>query len=179
MVAGSLGKVKSKVEGKKKEKDKPFWQRRIERNIGEWQKDLGKVEEIRKGTKLKAEVMSRLVEKYDLLEKGCLVVATHLKNKIQSSSVKIKHFTEKKLQHRQNTLFKSNQSQVYKELSGRTKTVNPCPDAADAKAYWGGIWSEGKGYNRKADWLSEVAEELDGKVRAMENIEVRMEDLLK
>ena len=30
-----------------------------------------------------------------------------------------------------------------------------------------------------ADWLSEVKEELDGNVRAMENIEVRMEDILK
>ena len=35
LVADSLGKVKSKVEGKK-EKGKPFWQRRVERNIGEW-----------------------------------------------------------------------------------------------------------------------------------------------
>ena len=108
-------------------------------NIGEWRKDLGRVEEVRKGTKLKAEVMSRFVHKYDLLEKGCLADATLLKNKIQSGSVKIKHFTEKTLQHRQNTLFKSNQSQVYKELSGKTKTVNPSPDAAEAKAYWGGI----------------------------------------
>ena len=31
---------------------------------------MGRVEEIRKETKLKAEVMSRLVDKYDLLEKG-------------------------------------------------------------------------------------------------------------
>ena len=47
--------------------------------------------------KLKDEVMSRLVEKYHLLEKGCLAVVTLLKNKIQSGSVKIKHFTEKTL----------------------------------------------------------------------------------
>ena len=94
LVADSLGKVKSKVEGKKKEKEKPFWQRRAERNIGEWQKNLGRVEEIRNGTKLKAEVMSRLVEKYNLFEKGCLAVATLLKNKIQSGSAKIKYFTD-------------------------------------------------------------------------------------
>ena len=82
LVADSLGKIKSKVESKKKEKGKLLWQRRVERNIGEWQKDLGRVEEIRKGTKLKAEVMSRLVDKYDLIEKGCLVVLTFI-NKLQ------------------------------------------------------------------------------------------------
>ena len=82
LVADSLGKIKSKVESKKKEKGKLLWQRRVERNIGEWQKDLGRVEEIKKGTKLKAEVMSRLVDKYDLIEKGCLVVLTFI-NKLQ------------------------------------------------------------------------------------------------
>ena len=52
----------------------------MERNIVEWRKDLGRVEEVRKGTKLKNEVMRRLVDKYDLLVKGCLVIVTLLKN---------------------------------------------------------------------------------------------------
>ena len=140
LVAEGLDKIEKKVEGKNKEKGEPFWQRRGVRNIVEWRKDLGRVEEVRKGTKLKDEVMLRLVDKYGLFEKGCLAVVTLLKNKIQSGSVKIKHFTEKTLQHRQNTHFKSNQSQVYKELSRKTKTDNPSPDAAEAKAFWSGIW---------------------------------------
>ena len=34
------------------------------------EKRSGRVEEVRKGAKLKDEVMRRLVDKYDLLEKG-------------------------------------------------------------------------------------------------------------
>ena len=162
MGAEELGKIKKKVEGKNKQKGKPFWQRSVERNIAEWRKDLGRVEEVKKGTKLKDEVMHRLVDKYDLLEKGHLAIVTLLTNKIQSGSVKIKHFTEKTLQHRQNTIFKSNQSQVYKELSGKTKTDNPSPDAAEAKAFWSGIWSEGKVHNGEAKWLGEAKEEMKG-----------------
>ena len=72
LVAEGLGKIKKKAEGKNKEKDKPFWKRRVERNIVEWRKDLGRVEEVRKGTKLKDKAMRRLIDKYDLLEKWCL-----------------------------------------------------------------------------------------------------------
>ena len=93
-----------------------------------------------------------------------------LKNKIQSGSVKIKHFTEKMLQHRQNTLFQSNQSQVYKELIGKTKTDNPSPDAAEAKTFWSGIWSEGKIHNSEAKWLGEVKKERKGRFEAWQKL---------
>ena len=120
LVAEGLAKIKKKTGGKNKEKGKPFWQRRVERNVVEWTKDLGRVEAVMKGTKLKDEVMRRLADKYDLLEKGCLAVITLLKNKIQSGSVKIKHFTQKTLQHRQNTLFKKATSyKSTKNLVGR------------------------------------------------------------
>ena len=128
---------------------------------------------------MKDEVMRRLVAKYDLLEKGCLAILKLLKNRIQSGSVKIKLFTEKTLQHRQNTLFKSNQLQVYKELSGKTKTDNPSPDAAAAKAFWSGIWSEEMVHNGEAKWLVDVKEEMKEKVRGMADIVVKIEDVVK
>ena len=85
--------------------------------------------------------------------------------------MEIKLFTEKMLQHRQNTFLQSNQSQVYQELSGKTKTDNPSPDAAKAKAFWSGIWSEGKVHNGEAKRLGEVKEEMK-EVRGMANIVV-------
>ena len=140
---------------------------------------MGRIEEIMKEMKLKDEEMRRLFDKYDLLEKGRLAVVTLLKIKIQSSSVKIKHFTEKTLRHGQNTLFKSDQLQVHKELSRKTKTDNPSPDAAKAKAFWNGIWSEGKIHNGEAKWLGEVKEEIKEKVRDMVDIVVKIENVVK
>lgn len=85
-------------------------------------------------------------------------------NKIKAGSVKLKHFAEKTLQHCHNTLFKTNQSQVYKELSGVTRSDNPSPDAKEARAFWSGIWSNQHLHNSEAEWLKDVKEELDGKV---------------
>ena len=57
MVADGLGKV-NRTNGKKiKEKSKSYWQRRVERNIVEWRKDLSRIEEIRKGTVVKEGTM--------------------------------------------------------------------------------------------------------------------------
>ena len=73
------GKV---ADGKSKEKEKPHWQRRIEKSIGEWRKYLGRVEELRKSGKLNDKAVEKLEKKYNLLEKGCLSVSPFRKNKI-------------------------------------------------------------------------------------------------
>ena len=97
VVVEALGMMReNKANGKKKkEKGKPYWQRRVEKNIVKWRGDLSRVEEMRKGVTLKEGLMKELNKKYDVVEKGCLVVSTLLKNKITSASVKIKNFKDK------------------------------------------------------------------------------------
>ena len=75
---------------------------------------------MRKSWKLNDEAIEKLSKKYNLLEKGCLSMSAFLKNKIQIGSIKIKNFENKVQQQRRNQLFKNNQSQLYKELSGST-----------------------------------------------------------
>ena len=143
---GLIGKKKGKME-----KVKPWWQRRLERSIEEWRKDLGRIEEIRKGTEVKRKIMDYLVRRYDLVRKGTTTVSTCLKNKIQSASTKIRTFVGKCVALRQNNLFKNNQSQLYKELGGSaTGGANQVPSATEAKEFWGGIWSTEKVHDRSA-----------------------------
>ena len=96
VVTEELGMIGGKVgDGKRKEKKKTHWQRRIEKSIGKWRKNLYKVKELRKSEKLNDEAMEKLDKKYNLLEKGCFSMSTFLKNKIQTGSIKIKHFENK------------------------------------------------------------------------------------
>ena len=44
LVAEGLGKIAKQTKSKGKEKGKPYWQRRVERNIVEWRKDLSRVD---------------------------------------------------------------------------------------------------------------------------------------
>ena len=96
VVTEELGMIGGKVgDGSRKEKKKPHWQQRIGKSVGEWRKDLGRVEELRKSGTLNDEAMEKLDKKYNLFEKGCLSVSMFLKNKIQTGSIKIKNFENK------------------------------------------------------------------------------------
>jgi len=61
VVAYRLGLIRrKKVEVKKK----PWWQRRLEWNIKEWRKDLGRVNEIKKGSNVRKVVKDRLERRW-------------------------------------------------------------------------------------------------------------------
>ena len=140
VVALRLGlKLGKRKKGKAK---KPMWQRRIEASITRWRGHLSKVEEIRKGKKVGEKIRNELERKYQLTERGAMTVSTFLKNKIQAGSTKIRWFVEKKVARRQNDLFRNNQKQLYKELSGDAKSItDEPPDAAESRKFWSEIWS--------------------------------------
>ena len=177
MVADRLGLIGRKKGKKKNEKGKPYWQRRIEKSIVEWRKDLGRVEEIRRGTEVGNKVRERLERKYSLLEKGALSVSTLLRNKIHSGSTKIKWYVGKCVARRQNNLFKNNQSQLYGELGGGTRDGNnSTPNADESREFWSRIWSVDKEHDAKASWLKDVRSEFDG-VQRQDEVVVGLEDV--
>lgn len=163
VVADRLGLMKKK-KGKKYERmNKPRWQRRIEKSIVEWRKDLSRVEELKSGKLLGNIVMNRLIRKYQVVEKGVVAVATLLKGKIKSGSSKIKCYVDSCTKVRQNNLFKNNQRQLYKELGGKANLgPTEAPDAEEATKFWSGIWSVEKNHNADASWLGEVRDRMSG-----------------
>ena len=175
VVARRLGlKVRDR---KKTEFRKPWWQRRIERSIGEWRKDLGRIEEIRKGTDVGERVLVLLERRYQLRDRGALSVISFLKGKIKAGSTKIRWFVEKKVARRQNTLFKNNQSQLYKELGGKASGgTKETPDAAGTLDFWSSIWSEEMEHDREVNWLTEIREKMED-VRAQDDVMISLEDV--
>ena len=78
---------------------------------------------------------------------------------------------------RQNTLFKTNQSQLYKELgskanSGPTQSAN----ASEAMRFSNGIWSVEKRHNEDACWLDEVRDRI-GNLEKQEKVKINVEDV--
>ena len=164
---------------KKAEERKPWWQRRIEGNIVRWRKDLARVEEIRKGSKVRDKVKSELEKRYQMTDRGALAVSGFLKNKIHAGSVKIRWYVEKRVARRQNNLFQNNQRQLYKELGGDAKgRTNDIPDAAESREFWGNIWSAEIEHDRDASWLNDI-KEMFADVAAQEDVTIEMDDVRK
>ena len=135
------------------------------------------MEELKKSGKLNDEAMKKLDKKYNVLEKGYLLVSMFLKNKIQTGNIKIKNFENKMQQQWHNQLFKNNQSQLYKELSGSINQENTPLNAAGAVKFWENIWSREKEHNREASWLNEVRRTMVG-CGQQEDVVVTEEDVV-
>ena len=165
--------------GKKRQAKDPWWKRRIEKSIVMWRGHLSKVEEIRKGRKVGEKVRAELERKYQLTERGAMSVSTFLKNKIQAGSTKIRWHEDKNGARRQNTLFRNNQKQLFKELGGNTNGgANEVPDAAESKTFWEGIWSVEVQHNDDASWLGDIRQQMRG-VKKMEDVVVELEGVKK
>ena len=157
VVAERLGLLRERKGARQTKKD-PWWKRRIESSIVQWRKDLSKIEELRRGRWKPSESARKRMDKlYGLTEKGAKDVGSFLKSKIHSGSVKLQRYLKKSVQFHQNTLFKNNQSTLYKELNGISQDRNnPAPDAQEANAFWSGIWSEAGRHDADAEWLGKV-----------------------
>ncbi|MEM7298655.1 MAG: reverse transcriptase domain-containing protein [Bacteroidota bacterium] len=155
---------------------KPWWQRRLEEKVEQWRKDISRVERIQEGVKLKTKTMLELERRYSLTKAGTQSVLSLIKRKLQSASTKIKWHLEANLRTRQNTLFKNNQSYLYKELGGSTASKSEGPDGEEARTFWGNIWSNEVDFNREATWLPGIKEGFSS-VRPQEDIETTIDDM--
>ena len=162
VVAERLG-LKKKIAGGRKEKEEPWWKRRIEKKVKEWRKDLSRIEELRrKNWKPSEAERTRMNKVYDLDCKGANEVCALLKSKIFSSSIKVKRFEERKIQFHQNTLFKNSQSKLYEELNGKSRGNVEVPNPKEATKFWADIWSKPGSYAEDAAWLDgKSKEEID------------------
>ena len=114
------------------------------------------MEEVKIGICVNVTERERLDRVYGLTERGTTGVGVFLRSKIQAGSTKIRRYLERNIQFHQNNLFKNNQSNLYKGLSGSTTGNNPAPDAQEATEFWSGIWSESGGHERDAEWLTNL-----------------------
>jgi len=174
VVCERLGLMKPKKEQLRSKK--PWWQRRLEKSIVQWRKDLGRLDEMKKGVDLKERVKSELENRYKLRERGSRSVVTFLENKIKAASSKIKSFVNSNLKSRQNTLFQNNQTQLYKELGGKGGNQNEAPNKEDALNFWSKIWSEEGVLNEEPTWMSEIEDYLS-EVEKQEDVCITLQDV--
>ncbi|XP_066934090.1 uncharacterized protein [Clytia hemisphaerica] len=175
IVCERLGLLKEK--GEKLKSKKPWWQRRLEGSIQQWRKDLGRVNEIKNGKTLKRKTLDELERRYQITERGTRAVTVFLETKVKAASNKIKFFVERNLTNRHNTLYKNNQSYLYKELSG-SKKFDKAPKEDEAREFWSNIWSMEGDFNEKAGWLEDVSEKFD-RVEGQGDVVITSSDVKK
>ena len=108
--------------GLKQRKDKvsqePFWKRRVQRDINELQKTVGKLNRYVRGKIKDDKKLEQIFKKYHVKKKGVKVVMEELKQRITAKGAKMDRYEKWISQFRINRMFSSNQKRVFMELNG-------------------------------------------------------------
>ena len=101
-----------------------------------------------------------------------------LKQRMIAKSAKIKRYDQRINQFRQNRIFSVDQKKIYKELNGSEARTNEVPDAEESRRFWGDIWTVEKEHNTRAEWLSELKDEIKGR-HSQEGVTISIENVRK
>ena len=175
-VTEQLGLKKTEFRAKKD----PWWKRRIEDDIKRIRNDVNILQRDVRGelSHKKSEKLQRLKEKYRVNKKGIKTVVEELKQRMIAKSAKIKRYDQRINQFRQNRIFSVDQKKIYKELNGSEARTNEVPDAEESRRFWGDIWTVEKEHNTRAEWLSELKDEIKGR-HSQEGVTIGIENVRK
>ena len=163
--------------GKRSQKREPMWKRRLESQIKGMRADLSRVEVLLRGKTVKEQHRRRLEQKYKLSENGLKYVSEDLKQRIIAKSKKLQRYINRNKQFVQNRMFETDQRRFYEELDGNRNSSQVTPDPEEARQYWNGIWGEETTYEKDAEWLQKVREEVEP--LQQDNISITVETVIQ
>ena len=119
----------------------------------------------------------RLNRKHRVTQKGLQVVTEEMKQRVTALAARLQRYEARVKQWRPNRLFRTNQRQLYDELSNKTRGEQVVPNAEESREFWGQLWDRPGQHNKDARWLTSQKEEGQG-VPQQANVEITP-DILK
>jgi len=163
----------------KRKRQEPWWKRRLEGQIRDLNRDLGRVNALFEKKAVKKKESDELQRKHKLKQKGLQIVKEELKQRIKAKSGKIARYNQRIKQYQQNRQFKNNEAGFYKRLSNEgIQSESEVPERNQAKQFWTDLWSTDIVHNRKAKWLEDFKMKMNVE-RGQGEVNITREKILK
>ena len=98
----------------KGEKKQPSWKRWLESQVKEFNKNLGRINALLEGKKMKKKLQDKLQRRYKLKEKGKPTVKEEILQRIKAKTAKINKYQQRVSQFQQYRFFRINDGWFYK-----------------------------------------------------------------
>ena len=102
----------------KSEKKHPWWKRRLESQVKELNKDLGKLNALLEGKIMKKKHKDNLQKRYKLKEKGKRKVKEEILQRTKAKTAKINRYQQKVGQFQKSKFLRNNGGRFYKQIDG-------------------------------------------------------------
>ena len=174
-----LGAKNKKIDGRKK----PWWKKRLARQVKEMNKDLGRINSLIHKKTVKKRHQDALHRKYRVQQKGLQIVKEEIRQRIKAKIAMISRYQQRINQYQQNRMFKNNESRFYQQLNNEDEQNkdNAIPDADESKQFWSEIWDKEVEHNRRAEWLSDFKNKMENtpKQQRVEITEPKVKKILR
>ena len=111
--------------------------------VKELNKDLGRLNVLLEGEKMRKKHQNNLQKTYKLKEKGKPKVKEEILQRITAKTAKINRYQQRVNQFQQNRFFRNNEGQFYKQIDGSEEGEEiVILDAQEAKTFWTDIWAK-------------------------------------
>ena len=165
LIYGGSVIVNEMVGMKRKEnhtRKQPWWKRRLEQQFTDLNRDLGRVNAMIQGKRIKQKHTHYLQNRYKIKQKGFGVAREEIKQRIAAKTAKIKRYSDRISQYQQNRTFQNNQKRFYQNVDcGEKQKESQAPQSEQARDLWSSIWSKKVDHNKEAKWLQGFRKEME------------------
>ena len=140
----------------------PWWKRRLEQQTTDLNRDLGRVNAMIQGERIKQKHTHYLQNRYKIKQKGFGVFREEIKQRIAAKTAKIERYSDRISQYQQNRTFQNNQKRFYQNVDcGEKQKESQAPQSEQARDFWSSIWSKKVDHNKEAKWLQDFRKEME------------------
>lgn len=84
-----------------------------------------------------------------------------VKQKLQATAQRLRRYTRRSDQYRQNKMFRDDAKKFYRELGKKNIQIQRPPDSTETKQFWQNILEDEAEYNKDAQWIKDQEKEHD------------------
>ena len=117
----------------------PAWQQRLQKQIDQLRRDISILTEYTNGntTSKVRRKLKTILKKYKITADEQLIACKEdVKQALQAKTQRLRRYTKRSEQYKQNKLFREDSKRFYRELGKKTIQIEKPPDIGEVKKFW-------------------------------------------
>ena len=157
----------------------PTWQQRLQKQIDQLRGDISIITEYTNGntTNKIRRKLKTILKKYKITaDEQLIAYKEDLKQAPQAKAQRLRRYTKRSEQYKQNKMFREDFNRFYRELGKKTIQTEKPPDIREVKKFWQNILQQEVKHNEDAQWIKDQEEELQ-QINQMQWKDITVEEL--
>ena len=141
----------------------PAWQQRLQKQIDQLRGDISIITEYTNGNntnKIRRKLKTILKKHKITPDEQLMACKEDLKQALQAKAQRLRRYTKRSEQYKQNKMFGEDSKRFYRELGKKTFQIEKPPDIGEVKKFWQKILEQEVKHKEDAQWIKEQEEEL-------------------